>query len=104
VDQLVEKPLADTVVLYQDEVDFGRYPPTGDDWAEKGCQEKIRTRGKNKKRYIFGARDAHTGQLYMRWARRKTGACFVESNRGMYRQSRQRSPCRHRSLERIQSL
>jgi len=67
----------DTVVLYEDERDFGCYSSTASDWSLQNCQEKVRTRGQNRKRYLFGARDAQTGQLYLRWAGRKNGATFV---------------------------
>ena len=65
------------MVLYGDESDFGRYPCMGNDWSRQACQEKVRTKGKNKKRYLFGAREARTGHLYVRWARKKNGSNFV---------------------------
>jgi len=65
------------VILYEDESDFGLYSGTQDDWSPVAEQEKVGTRGKNRKRYVFGAQDAFTGASYMRWAGRKNGDNFV---------------------------
>jgi transposase len=54
---------ADTVVLYVDEVDINLNPKLGALWCRRGEQVAIPTPGKNRKRYLAGALDAHRGTV-----------------------------------------
>lgn len=53
----------DTAVLFADEADVNLNPKIGFMWAERGKQPAIPTPGKNQKRYLAGALDAHTGAI-----------------------------------------
>lgn len=52
---------ADTAVLYVDEVDVDLNSRIGAVWTERGHQVTVPTPGKNRKRYLAGALDAHRG-------------------------------------------
>lgn len=54
---------ADTAVLYVDEVDINLNPKLGALWCRRGEQVAIPTPGKNRKRYLAGALDAHRGTV-----------------------------------------
>lgn len=54
---------ADTAVLYVDEVDINLNPKLGALWCRRGEQTAIPTPGKNRKRYLAGALDAHRGTV-----------------------------------------
>jgi len=71
------------VVLYVDQTDVGLYPPVGAQWAPRGRQHKIRTHGRNRKLYLFGALEAHSGRLYAGFWPRKHSAAFVDFLRGL---------------------
>lgn len=53
----------DTAVLYVDEVDINLNPKLGALWCPRGEQVAIPTPGKNRKRYLAGALDAHRGTV-----------------------------------------
>jgi transposase len=74
----VAEPPPGAVVLYADQSDVGLYPPVGAQWGERGRQYKIPTHGRNQKVYLFGALDAHSGQLYAGFWGRKDSAAFVD--------------------------
>jgi transposase len=54
---------ADTAVLYIDEADVDLNPRIGALWTRRGQQVAIPTPGKNRKRYLAGALDAHRGTI-----------------------------------------
>ncbi len=54
---------ADTAVLYVDEADVDLNPRIGALWSRRGQQVAIPTPGKNRKRYLAGALDAHRGTI-----------------------------------------
>lgn len=53
----------DTAVLYVDEADVDLNPRIGALWSRCGSQVTVPTPGKNRKRYLAGALDAHSGQI-----------------------------------------
>lgn len=63
VDRLVRTCPADDVVVYEDEVDIHLNPKIGLDWMNRGQQKTVMTPGRNEKRYLAGAKNAHTGRL-----------------------------------------
>ena len=65
-------------MLYGDQSDVGLYPPVGPQWGPQGQQYKIRTHGRNQKVYLFGALEAHAGQLYAGFWSRKNSVAFVD--------------------------
>jgi putative transposase len=65
-------------VLYGDQSDVGLYPPVGPQWGPRGEQHRIRTHGRNAKVHLFGALDAHSGQLHAGFWSRKNSAAFVD--------------------------
>jgi transposase len=65
------------VAVYEDEVDIHLNPKIGPDWMVRGQQKEVLTPGKNVKRYLAGALDAHSGQLIWVEGERKTSALFV---------------------------
>ena len=71
-------PPLGAVVLYGDQSDVGLYPPVGPHWGPESQPYKIRTHGRNQKVYLFGALEAHTGQLYAGFWSRKNSVAFVD--------------------------
>lgn len=65
------------VAVYVDEVDIHLNPKIGRDWMRRGTQKYVSTPGKNKKRYLAGSLDAHTGQLVCVEADRKDSDLFI---------------------------
>ncbi len=53
----------DTAVLFVDEADIDLNPRIGAQWSRRGQQITIPTPGKNRKRYLAGSLDAHSGQI-----------------------------------------
>jgi transposase len=53
----------DTAVLYVDEADVDLNPRIGAVWTARGTQVTVPTPGKNRKRYLAGALDAHSGAI-----------------------------------------
>ena len=65
------------VAVYEDEVDIHLNPKIGLDWMVRGQQKEVPTPGKNVKRYLAGALDAHSGELLWVEGERKTSALFI---------------------------
>ena len=65
------------IAVYVDEVDIHLNPKIGPDWMLQGQQKMVLTPGKNEKRYLAGALNAHTGQLTWVEAERKTSDLFI---------------------------
>jgi transposase len=65
------------VAVYEDEVDIHLNPKIGLDWMVPGHQKLVLTPGKNVKRYLAGALDAHSGRLLWIEGERKTSALFI---------------------------
>jgi transposase len=53
----------DTAVLYVDEADVDLNPRIGPVWTPLGQQVTVPTPGKNRKQYVAGALDAHSGAI-----------------------------------------
>ena len=66
------------VAVYLDEVDIHLNPKIGPDWMLRGTQKTVMTPGKNQKRYLAGALDAHSGKLSWVEGERKTSTLFLE--------------------------
>jgi transposase len=75
--RLIERLPNDEVAVYVDEVDIHLNPKIGLDWMVRGQQKTVLTPGKNEKRYLAGAQDAHTGQLHWVEGERKDSSLFV---------------------------
>jgi len=60
---LVDHARPNEIWVYADEVDIDLNPKIGRDYMLRGIQKQVRTPGVNKKRYMAGALNAHTGQL-----------------------------------------
>jgi len=75
--QLIENLPPDEVVLYEDEVDIHLNPKIGPDWMVSGQQKQVLTPGKNEKRYLAGAQDAHTGELICVEGEKKNSLLFI---------------------------
>ncbi|WP_244224370.1 IS630 family transposase [Corallococcus sicarius] len=65
-------------VLYEDEMDVHRNPKIGLDWMLPGQRREVVTPGNNRKQYVAGALDAHTGRLTWVKGQRKTSALFID--------------------------
>lgn len=76
--QLVDCPPAEARVFFGDQSDVGFYPKVGPDWGPRGQQMKVPTAGKNRKTYLFGALDAHSGDLLVGFWPRKDSLAFVD--------------------------
>lgn len=74
---LVNHARRNEVVVYVDEVDIHLNPKIGPDWMLRGQQKEVLTPGKNEKRYLAGALDAHTQRLVWVEAERKTSDLFI---------------------------
>ena len=60
---LLRATRSDPAVLYVDEADIDLNPRIGALWCQRGHQVAIPTPGKNRKRYLAGALDAHRGTV-----------------------------------------
>jgi transposase len=67
----------DEVAVYVDEVDIHLNPKVGPDWMLCGIQKTVPTPGKNEKRYLAGALDAHSRRLAWVEAERKNSDLFI---------------------------
>jgi transposase len=75
--RLIENTPVGEVVVYIDEVDIHLNPKIGPDYMLPGTQKQVLTPGKNQKRYLAGALNAHTGQLtWVEWEK-KTSDLFI---------------------------
>ena len=64
IDQAVPQAARhNTAVLFVDEADIDLNPRIGAQWSQRGQQITIPTPGKNRKRYLTSALDAHSGQI-----------------------------------------
>lgn len=77
IERLVSSVRADEVVVYADEVDIHLNPKIGADWMLSGTQKTVLTPGKNEKRYLAGALNAHTGRLTWVESDRKNSDLFI---------------------------
>lgn len=64
------------VLLYEDEVDLNLLPGVMRCWTRRGSQRKVRTPGKNVKRYGFGAVDFVSGHVELLTSEHKNSASF----------------------------
>jgi transposase len=78
IQRLLESVPKNEVVLYVDEVDIHLNPKIGPDWMPSGMQKSVMTPGKNVKRYLAGALNAHTGKLTYVEGDRKTSDLFID--------------------------
>jgi len=69
--------------MFGDQSDVGLYPPVGAQWGTRGVQGKVRTGGKDRKIYLFGALDAHTHTLYAGFWARKNSDAFIQFLRAL---------------------
>jgi putative transposase len=69
--------------MFADQSDIGLHPPIGAQWGERGVQDRVRSRGKNRKVHLFGALDAHTETLYAGFWARKNSDAFIEFLRAL---------------------
>lgn len=76
--RLVRSVGSNEVVVYADEVDIHLNPKIGPDWMLCGTQKLVLTPGKNEKRYLAGALNAHTGRLTWVEADRKDSDLFIK--------------------------
>ena len=75
-------------LFYEDEVDIHLNPRPGPDWMLRGRQKWVRTPGKNEKRYIAGALNAHTGRVVWVDGVRKRSQLFIELVHALMRRYR----------------
>lgn len=75
--QTVESCPPDEAVVYEDEVDIHLNPKVGADWMLPGQQKRVLTPGQNEKRYLAGAVDARTGELFYVEGERKHSDLFA---------------------------
>jgi transposase len=68
---------ADEVAVYEDEVDIHLNPKIGWDWMVPGQQKEVLTPGKNEKRYLAGAQNAHTGEMHWVEGDKKNSLLFI---------------------------
>ena len=66
------------VVLYVDEVDIHLNPKIGPDWMLRGMQKRVLTPGRNEKRFLAGALNAHTGRVTFVEGERKNSDLFID--------------------------
>lgn len=77
IHRLIETLPADEVAVWEDEVDVHLNPKLGPDWMNRGQQKQVMTPGKNQKRYLAGALDAHRGQMIWVESDRKNSDLFI---------------------------
>lgn len=75
--RLVANLPEDEAAVYADEVDIHLNPKIGLDWMGHGQQKEVLTPGKNEKRYLAGALDAHSGELIWVEGDSKNSMLFV---------------------------
>ena len=73
----------DQVAVYEDEVDIPLNPKIGLDWMGCGQQKEVPTPGQNVKRYLAGALNPRTGQVFWVEGERKTSALFIALLNGL---------------------
>lgn len=75
--RLWQHPPIGSVVLFEDEVDLHLNPKLGPDWMLVGTQKEVVTPGRNAKRYLAGALNAESGQVWWVSGERKTSELFL---------------------------
>lgn len=87
---LAKAARTDTAVLYVDEVDIHLNPKLGALWCRRSEQVAIPTPGKNRKRYLAGALDAHRGTVLYTERETKNTDLFLSLLEAI---ERQYAPC-----------
>ena len=64
--------------LEEDQVDIHLNPKPGPDWMPRGVQKRVRTPGKNQKRYLAGALNLSTGLVVWVEDERKRSQLFID--------------------------
>lgn len=77
IQQLLDNLPPDEVAFYEDEVDIHLNPKIGQDWMVCGQQKEVLTPGKNEKRYLAGAQNAHADELIWVERERKNSPLFI---------------------------
>ena len=77
LEEFVEDPAEDEVVVYVDEVDVHLNPKMGLDWMVRGQEKQVLTPGQNERRYLAGALDARTGEVVWVESHTKNDMLFV---------------------------
>ncbi|MCH8945116.1 MAG: IS630 family transposase [Proteobacteria bacterium] len=77
IEQLLDTLPADEVAVYEDEVDIHLNPKIGLDWMVEGQQKEVMTPGQNHKRYLAGAQDVTTGELFWVEGEKKDSLLFI---------------------------
>lgn len=75
--ELIESLTPDEVAVWEDEADLDLNPRIGPDWMLPGTQREVLTPGKNVKRYLAGAMDAHRDRLVWVKGERKNSDLFI---------------------------
>jgi transposase len=75
--RLREELPADEVLLDADEIDIHLNPKIGPDYMLRGQQKRVRTPGKNEKRYLAGALDSRSGRLLWEEWPNKSSDLFI---------------------------
>jgi transposase len=87
--RLIEQTPPGELVFHVDEVDIHLNPKIGMDWMLPGQQKLVVTPGQNQKRYLAGARQAHSGELIWVDGPRKNSLLFLELLWKLVQQHRQ---------------
>jgi transposase len=75
---LIDTLPAEQACVWADEADLDLNPRIGFDWMLPGTQRRVRTPGKNVKRYLAGAMDARTDRAVWTRGERKTSRLFID--------------------------
>ena len=75
-------------VFYVDEADVDFNPRIGPAWTRRGVQPQVPTPGQNRKHYLAGALNAHTGHVVWVEHARKNTALFVKLLQALRRRYR----------------
>jgi transposase len=75
---LIDTLPADHAAVWEDEADIDLNPRIGLDWMLPGTQRRVRTPGKNVKRYLAGAMDAQTDKVMWVKGVRKNSRLFID--------------------------
>jgi transposase len=82
---LIDTLPGDEAAVWEDEVDIHLNPKIGPDWMLPSTQRRVRTPGKNVKRYIAGAMDARTDNLAWVSGEKKNSRLFIALLRKLLR-------------------
>src|SRR3989304_3340331 len=75
--RLIETLPPDEAAVYEDELDVHLNPKIGPDYMLPGQQKRVRTPGKNVKRYVAGAMDARTHHVASTEGAKKSSWLFI---------------------------